>query len=228
MGYSEAGRLGAIKANIVRKGVNQRKYELNPKICKKCGIPIPYEKRRNNFCSSSCAASLNNIGIRRHGEPRVGRSVRRLRFQRQFRTISVKTFPCEHCGADCKFSSAKMNKFCNARCQQNFAWEKRKKGFLATGSWVGINNESSLSRNFKKLLKETSGTSCTICKNAEWLGQSIPLILDHIDGHSSNWSLENLRLICGNCDMLLPTYKSRNRGNGRAWRRARYAAGMSY
>jgi 5-methylcytosine-specific restriction endonuclease McrA len=54
------------------------------------------------------------------------------------------------------------------------------------------------------------------------------LILDHVDGNADNWELANLRLVCPNCDAQLPTFKSRNRGNGRAYRRARYAAGRSY
>ncbi|WIM86214.1 hypothetical protein PT015_14985 [Candidatus Mycobacterium wuenschmannii] len=39
---------------------------------------------------------------------------------------------------------------------------------------------------------------------------------------------ENLRLICPNCDSQLPTYKARNRGSGRHYRRQRYANGQSY
>ena len=54
------------------------------------------------------------------------------------------------------------------------------------------------------------------------------LVLDHVDGDASNNRRENLRLICPNCDSQLPTYKSRNRGKGRAWRRERYASGKSY
>lgn len=34
--------------------------------------------------------------------------------------------------------------------------------------------------------------------------------------------------ICPNCDSQLPTFKARNRGKGRAWRRQRYADGKSY
>jgi len=56
----------------------------------------------------------------------------------------------------------------------------------------------------------------------EWLNQSIPLILDHINGNSDDSSLENTRLVCGNCEMQLPTYKSKNRGKGRKCRRSLY------
>ena len=60
------------------------------------------------------------------------------------------------------------------------------------------------------------------------LFKPILLILDHINGNSDNCSLENLRLICSNCDTLTPTYKGRNKGNGRFIRRKKYAQGLSY
>lgn len=56
----------------------------------------------------------------------------------------------------------------------------------------------------------------------------MPLVLDHIDGHSENGQLTNLRIICNNCDALTDTYKGKNRGNGRAKRRERYKEGKSY
>lgn len=35
-------------------------YNHNPKLCKHCNSIIPYEKRYNNFCNSSCSASFTN------------------------------------------------------------------------------------------------------------------------------------------------------------------------
>ncbi|GAA2539683.1 HNH endonuclease signature motif containing protein [Mycolicibacterium diernhoferi] len=70
---------------------------------------------------------------------------------------------------------------------------------------------------------------CAICGSAStWQGSALTLILDHIDGNPTNNRRENLRLVCPNCDSQLPTYKSRNRGSGRASRRQRYADGKSY
>ena len=60
------------------------------------------------------------------------------------------------------------------------------------------------------------------------MGKPIGLILDHIDGNSDNNSPNNLQLVCGNCDMQLPTYKGKNLGKGRYYRRIRYAEGKSY
>jgi protein-arginine kinase activator protein McsA len=69
---------------------------------------------------------------------------------------------------------------------------------------------------------------CAICGISEWCGQPTPLIVDHINGDSSNNFPDNLRLVCPNCDAQLPTFKNKNRGNGRASRRKRYADGKSY
>jgi 5-methylcytosine-specific restriction endonuclease McrA len=69
---------------------------------------------------------------------------------------------------------------------------------------------------------------CESCKNTEWLGEPIPLELEHKDGNSENHARENLELLCPNCHSLTPTYKGRNRGNGRHSRRTRYKEGKSF
>ena len=69
---------------------------------------------------------------------------------------------------------------------------------------------------------------CDLRRSQQWLGLPLALVLDHIDGDPTNNRRENLRLVCPNCDSQLATYKSRNRGNGRDYRRQRYADGQSY
>ncbi len=63
-------------------------------------------------------------------------------------------------------------------------------------------------RLFKEGLKNKQ---CENCNLTEWLGESIPLELDHIDGNKSNNNLSNLRILCPNCHAKTPTYGIRNR-----------------
>ena len=78
-------------------------------------------------------------------------------------------------------------------------------------------------------LSEQQNSRCSICgMDGSWNGASLVLIIDHINGDANDNCRENLRLICPNCDSQLPTYKARNRGSGRFYRRQRYADGQSY
>jgi predicted HNH restriction endonuclease len=45
--------------------------------------------------------------------------------------------------------------------------------------------------------------------------------LEHIDGNAYNNSESNLSLLCPNCHSQTPTYKAKNKGNGRVERRER-------
>jgi hypothetical protein len=57
---------------------------------------------------------------------------------------------------------------------------------------------------------------CDMCGNCgEWLGQRLPLILDHTNGVNNDNRLDNLRFLCSNCDSLLPTYKNRRGSKGK-------------
>lgn len=56
----------------------------------------------------------------------------------------------------------------------------------------------------------------------------IVFILDHIDGNPFNNRRLNLRLICPNCDSQLDTFKSKNKGGGRYYRRQRILEGKSF
>lgn len=107
-------------------------------------------------------------------------------------------------------------------------WEENRKFFEANGYWSGVAHPIAVARKYRRYLLETREHRCEICKLDRWLNEPIPLVMDHVDGKPENWSLANLRLICGNCDMLLPTHKNKNRGNGRGYRRARYAEGKTY
>jgi hypothetical protein len=48
---------------------------------------------------------------------------------------------------------------------------------------------------------------CSICElDGEWNGQPVNMVLDHINGVSNDHRLENLRMVCPNCNSQLPTH----------------------
>jgi hypothetical protein len=216
MNKSEAGKLGALKSqatNLAKLEERISIYNSNPRKCLYCETPIPYNKRINKFCNHTCAAIHNNkLFPKRHAT------------FKHVNQHSSQYIPKEY--GNCLWCNNKLKghqiKYCCHECHRNYKWEKKKQEIEA-GECTD-NNRSTV----KKYILELHGRKCSICHLTTWQGQPIPLVLDHIDGNSDNGKINNLRLVCGNCDMLLPTYKSKNRGNGRAWRRQKYAEGKSY
>lgn len=63
----------------------------------------------------------------------------------------------------------------------------------------------------KRLISEgLKEHKCECCGLTEWLGEPIPLELDHIDGDHYNNLIENLKILCPNCHAKTPTYRGRN------------------
>lgn len=51
---------------------------------------------------------------------------------------------------------------------------------------------------------------CAICGISEWMGNTLSLQLDHINGISNDHRLENLRFLCPNCHSQTDTYAGKN------------------
>jgi 5-methylcytosine-specific restriction endonuclease McrA len=129
------------------------------------------------------------------------------------------TFVCRMCKGTFALTKSAKGFYCSTQCQKDYEWEQKKKIILAEGK-VPNGNAG------RRFLLERDGHVCQMpeCGLSEWEGAPIPLILDHIDGDSDNWALNNIRLICPNCDALTDHYKGRNRGRGRHARHLAKAA----
>lgn len=63
----------------------------------------------------------------------------------------------------------------------------------------------------RKVIFEEQNGQCNKCGNDKWLGELIPLELEHIDGDNTNNCRENLEFLCPNCHRLTHTWGGRNK-----------------
>ena len=174
-------------------------YDKKCQECDKSFVVDHSNKAKKKFCSQSCAASFNN-----RKQPK--------------RKSSDKTRSCLTCG-----STTTNPKFCSLECIYQHEKNKRIENIESGGD---VSCRCQTDRDY--ILSLQDGV-CAICKCLPTHnGLELKFILDHIDGNSEHNKKENLRFVCPNCDSQLPTYKAKNKGNGRHARRVRYAEGKSY
>lgn len=132
---------------------------------------------------------------------------------------------CRGCAK--QFSGRSSRVYCSIACQRDLERRQRISSWLETG--VVRHAGTGQGHYVRRFISAEQEGSCALCGLTDtWNGRPLTMVLDHIDGDSSNNRRENLRLVCPNCDSQLETYKSRNRGRGRHSRRRRYADGQSY
>ena len=154
--------------------------------CLNCGK----ETHNPRFCCLSCSASYNN----------------KLKSKRKNYGV------CVVCG--CPITK-KGKKHCSRKCanksqQLKFAAKAEANGYFYPPNHNKLVGTSTI----RKYLISKHGNKCSICGQPGWWnGAPLVLIVDHINGHSNDWSLTNIRLVCHHCDSQLPTYKGRNKGN---------------
>lgn len=124
---------------------------------------------------------------------------------------------CLYCGKECD------NKYCSISCH---AADKHKKNYNSYEN--GQYDVFKTNRTLKKYLIDKNGYKCNLCGISNWNEKLITLELEHKDGNYRNNSPENVELLCPNCHSQTPTFKGKNKGNGRHKRRERYKDGKSY
>lgn len=128
--------------------------------------------------------------------------------------LPMKTYKCLNCVKECIFSHQKTNKYCSITCQQDYQYkvyieewrqglQDGRKGKLQTSGYI-----------HRYILEKQAG-KCIECGIDSWCDSPIKLELDHINGNGTDNTEKNLRCLCPNCHSQTPTYKAKNKGNGR-------------
>lgn len=124
---------------------------------------------------------------------------------------------CLNCGAEPERAGYK---FCSSQCHSDYRYKLYVQSWLA-GEESGVKKYGTVSNHVRRFLIDKYGEQCSLCGwcDVNTYTGKIPLEVDHIDGDWTNNAPDNLRLLCPNCHALTPTYKARNKGKGRNWRR---------
>lgn len=199
-GHMASCKTGLIECEICHKSILRSFYEQHVESHKKdhpCLQCGNVLHGNKKFCNSSCAAKYNNAHRSR-------------------------TKQCLNCGNTFHPKHAEQ-KFCCTECSGKFRSATRTEENLKKY----LNGEITDQGTLKKCYIAHNEYKCSICGLTEWQNKPITLVLDHINGNPYDNRPENLRLVCPNCDIQLPTFGSKNRGNGRFARRKRYAENKS-
>ena len=94
------------------------------------------------------------------------------------------------------------NKYNNNKNINNFIKQDLNSILIENSTYTSTNHLKN--RLYKEGLKERK---CELCEQGEeWNGKHMSLILDHINGINNDNRLENLRIVCPNCNATLDTH----------------------
>ena len=168
------------------------------KICRKCGRSVSVKKMNNVPVCESCKIKKHRRKLK---DSLVG---------------DTKQTRCVLCDNEL---TNKSSIYCSLNCSA-----KHRRILFFENYKLHQDMVKYVSSNVRSVLIESANKQCSICGWGErnQYSNTIPLVIDHIDGHPENNRLSNLRVICPNCDALTPTYKGLNKGNGRKARALHY------
>lgn len=168
------------------------------KICKNADCKKQFTPKYSSqiYCSHSCAAHVNNRGVRRHGKD-PGK--------------------CKVCGEPLE---SYERSFCSMKCFNTSRLSEKVREWK-DGTWDGSEGKGGcLSATIRKYLLNKANNKCSSCgwgETNKYTGL-VPLQIHHVDGNFKNNKEDNLQVLCPNCHSLTNNFGARQKaftGNSR-------------
>lgn len=201
------------------------------KTCKniECARDFDPPKETSRYCSNPC----KHLGSRSSGLERVCKldgctqtfrltsaGNRKVYCSRSCANMEVKRKPTKVCRNCEKALANRSSTYCSQSCHILYKYDKYISDWLSGMESGGT--KYGCTEQVRRWVRELYGLfcwECGWCKIHPITGEP-PLQIDHIDGDAGNNRPENLRLICGGCHSLTPTYG--NLGGRKSARTYRY------
>lgn len=198
----------SVKLRLNRLGLTYKEFNKKERIiriCECCGGQIKNAGIR--FCSSSCAAKINNSLYPK----RTPIDIEQSKIKRKRIRFLKKIEKCISCGENC------YKKYCNFSCQQTY------QNKLAISNWkAGIDlGYSGKTKQLKPFIRRyLIGKFDNKCSKCGWceihpITGKVPIEVNHIDGDAENCKEENLEVICPNCHALTHNFRALNKNSKR-------------
>lgn len=168
------------------------------RVCEFCKKELTDSKSKR-FCSRGCSNRF-----------RTG-----IIYETKYNPDAIRIiYKCLNCDSKINHNRNEKRKFCSKSCFGSYS-QKQTLNKIRNGTFKlnGVGNAKN--RYYKLFLVTEYGHKCMVCNTSEWMGQPIPLQVDHLDGNSDNDELSNIRIICPNCHAQTSNYCGKNKGNGK-------------
>lgn len=201
-----------INSNDYFNRITKEKYLLSPNKCLCCGKEFPFEKRRNKFCDSSCAAKYNNF---KRGPMTIETKMKiSMSLKNEVYSEDISSKIKEQFNKNCLMCGKPSGKkdYCCVDCKKKHIKQQKINEWLE-GKSNPQRGIGQIPEYIKEYLKEIHDNKCEKCGWSEInpMTGKVPLQIHHIDGDCTNNDFNNLQILCPNCHSLTETFGSLNK-----------------